>query len=194
MEITTETIKQLRDETGVSIMQCKKALEEAGGDMEKAKIILRKQSSAIASKKADRALGAGIASAYVHAGGSVVGAVVLASETDFVAKNDEFKKLAYDIAMHVAAMNPVWIDRNEVNEEDLKTAREVFAKEVENVPEAARAKALEGKIENFVAERVLLSQSFIKDSSMTLRQVIDQAMQKFGEKIQVVRFERLSAQ
>jgi elongation factor Ts len=194
MEITTETIKKLRDETGVSIMQCKKALEEAGGDMEKAKIILRKQSSAIASKKADRALGAGIASAYVHAGGSVVGAVVLASETDFVSKNDEFKKLAYEIAMHVAAMNPVWIDRTEVNEDDLKAAREVFAKEVESVPEAMRTKALEGKIDAFVAERVLLNQPFIKDASMTVRQVIDQAMQKFGEKVQVVRFERLSAQ
>ena len=103
---TTEEIKALRDETGVSIMQCKKALEEAGGDMEKAKIILRKQSAAIASKKSDRALGAGIAAAYTHAGGAVVGAVVLACETDFVSKNEEFSKLAYNIAMHVAAMRP----------------------------------------------------------------------------------------
>src|SRR5438046_6200364 len=98
---TTEEIKALRDMTGASIMQCKKALEEAGGDIEKAKVILRKQSSAIAGKKADRALGAGVATAYIHAGGTVVGAVVLASETDFVSKNDAFGKLAYDIAMHV---------------------------------------------------------------------------------------------
>src|SRR3989338_376474 len=102
----SDTLKQLRDETGVSIMQCKKALEESGGDIEKAKIVLRKHSSAIASKKSDRALGAGVASAYIHAGGSVVGAVVLACETDFVSKNEEFAKLAYGIAMHVAAMNP----------------------------------------------------------------------------------------
>ena len=87
MEITTEMIKELRDETGVSVMQCKKALEEADGDIEKAKVILRKQSSAIANKKADRSLGAGVASAYTHAGGSVVAAVVLACETDFVSKN-----------------------------------------------------------------------------------------------------------
>src|SRR3990167_9797912 len=103
---TTEEIKALRDETGVSIMQCKKALEEAGGDMEKAKIILRKSSAAIATKKGDRALGAGTVAAYTHAGGTVVGAVVLACETDFVSRNEEFAKLAYDIAMHVAAMNP----------------------------------------------------------------------------------------
>src|SRR6185369_10042215 len=101
---TTEEIKQLRDETGVSVMQCKRALEEAGGDMEKAKIILRKQSASAATKKSDRALGAGVASAYTHAGGAVVGAVVLACETDFVARNEEFVKLAYMIAMHVAAM------------------------------------------------------------------------------------------
>ena len=194
MEITTDIVKKLRDETGVSIMQCKKALEEAGGDLEKAKIILRKQSSAIATKKADRALGAGTVSAYVHAGGSVVGAVVLASETDFVSKTDDFKKLAYEIAMQVAATNPVWIDRKEVTEDDLKTAREVFTQEVANVPEAARAKALEGKIDSFVAERVLLNQPFIKDTSITIRELIDQAIQKFGEKIQVVRFERLSVQ
>src|ERR1051326_8047431 len=103
---TTEEIKALRDATGVSVMQCKKALEEAGGDIEKAKVILRKISAQIAGKKADRTLGAGVATAYVHAGGAVVGAVVLACETDFVSRNPEFSKLAYDVAMHVAAMAP----------------------------------------------------------------------------------------
>src|SRR3989344_7353946 len=102
----SDVLKQLRDETGVSIMQCKKALEEAGGNIKKAKVILRKQSAAIASKKNDRTLSAGTAAAYTHAGGSVVAAVVLLCETDFVSKSDEFKALAYDIAMHVAAMNP----------------------------------------------------------------------------------------
>jgi elongation factor Ts len=192
MEITTDIIKKLRDETGVSVMQCKKALEEAGGDTEKAKIILRKHSSAIASKKSDRTLGAGTVAAYIHAGGAVAGAVVLASETDFVSKNEEFKKLAYDIAMHVAAMNPVWIERAEVSEDDIKTAREVFEQEVQKLPEASRAKALDGKIESFINERVLLNQPFVKDSSITVRQLIDQGVQKFGEKIQVLRFERLA--
>src|ERR1700683_5593574 len=136
MEITTEMIKELREMTGVSIMQCKKALEEAGGDVEKAKIILRKASSAIASKKSDRALGAGVASAYTHAGGQVLGAVVWACETDFVSKNEAFSKLAYDIAMHVAAMDPIFRSRDDLKESDLHAAREVFADEVKNVPES----------------------------------------------------------
>lgn len=192
MEITTELIKSLREETGVSIMQCKKALEEAGGDIEKAKVILRKQSSAIASKKSDRTLGAGVAAAYTHAGGSVVGAIVLACETDFVSKNEEFAKLAYGIAMHVAAMNPQFKSRDDVKESDLKAARDVFEKEAANVPVAVRAKAIEGKVDSYLKERVLLDQSFVKDPNITIRGLIESAVQKFGEKIELVRFERLS--
>lgn len=189
---TTEEIKALRDETGVSVMQCKKALEEAGGDVEKAKVILRKASAAIASKKADRTLGAGVAAAYTHAGGAVVGAVVLACETDFVSKNQEFGKLAYDIAMHVAAMNPKFKSREDVKEEDVAAAREVFEKEAENVPEKVRAKAVTGKLEAYIAERVLLDQPFVKNPDITVRGLIDTHVQKFGEKIELVRFERLS--
>ena len=192
MEITTDIIKNLRDETGVSIMQCKKALEEAGGDLEKAKIILRKQSAAIARKKSDRELGAGIVAAYTHAGGSVVGAVVLACETDFVSKNEEFGKLAYDIAMHVAAMAPQFRSRDDVKEEDIKSAREVFEKEAIAVPEAARAKAVEGKLNSYLSEKVLLEQLFVKDPNITIRGLIESATQKFGEKIEVTRFERLA--
>ncbi len=189
---TTEEIKALRDLTGVSIMQCKKALEEAGGDVEKAKVILRKQSANIASKKADRTLGAGVAAAYTHAGGSVVGAIVLASETDFVSKNADFGKLAYDIAMHVAAMNPQFRTRDDVKDEDIRAASEVFAKEVENIPEAKRGVAQQGKIDSYLKERVLLDQPFVKDPSVTVGELISQAVQKFGEKIEVVRMERLS--
>lgn len=192
MEITTDIIKSLRDETGVSVMQCKKALEEAGGDIEKAKVILRKASAAIASKKADRELGAGVAAAYTHAGGAVVGAVVLACETDFVSKNEEFGKIARDIAMHVAAMSPKFLNRDSVQESDIRAAREVFAEEVANIPEAKREIALQGKLDSYLAERVLLEQPFIKDSNMTVRQLLDAAMQKFGEKVELVRFERLS--
>ena len=173
-------------------MQCKKALEEAGGDIEKAKVILRKASSAIASKKSDRTLGAGVAAAYTHTGSTVVGAVVLASETDFVSKNEAFAKLAYDIAMHVAAMNPQFKSRDDVKESDLKAAREVFEQEAANVPEANRSKAVEGKIDSYLRERVLLDQPFVKDPSVTIRELIDSAVQKFGEKIELVRFERLS--
>jgi len=192
MEITTDMIKALRDATSVSIMQCKKALEEAGGDMEKAKVLLRKSSAAIASKKADRTLGAGIAAAYTHAGGAVVGAVVLACETDFVAKNEDFGKLAYDIAMHVAAMGPQFKSLEDVKEEDVRAAKEVFAEEAAKVPEAAREKAMQGKLDGYLRERVLLEQPFVKDSSVTIRELIDSAVQKFGEKVELVRFERLS--
>ena len=192
MSISTDTVKELRDATGVSVMQCKKALEEAGGDVEKAKIILRKQSVAIASKKKDRELGAGIAAAYVHAGGSVVGAVVLSCETDFVSKNSEFKTLAYDLAMHVAAMNPQFRTRDDVKEEDLKAAREVFEKEASNVPEVVRRKAVEGKLNSYLSERALLEQAFVKDPSVTIRTLLDSAVQKFGERVELVRFERLS--
>ena len=192
MEITTELIKQLRDETGVSIMQCKKALEEAEGDLEKAKVILRKHSTSAASKKSDRALGAGIAAAYTHAGGSVVGAVVMASETDFVSKNEEFGKLAYEIAMQVAAMNPQYRSRTDVADSELAKFRDVFAKEAMNVPDKVRLQAIEGKIDSYLKERVLLEQPYVKDPSLTIGELINSAIQKFGEKIEIVRFERLS--
>ena len=173
-------------------MQCKKALEESGGDVEKAKVILRKIAAVNASKKFDRTLGAGVAAAYTHAGGSVVGAVVLASETDFVSKNQEFGKLAYDIAMHVAAMAPQFKTRDDVKDSDVKAAKEVFEKEAANLPAAVRTKAVEGKLDSYLKEKVLLDQPFVKDPSLTIRQLIENAVQKFGEKVEVVRFERLS--
>jgi elongation factor Ts len=189
---TTEEIKALRDITGVSIMMCKKALEEAGGDMEKAKVILRKASAISALKKADRELGAGSVAAYVHAGGTVLGAVVLSCETDFVSKNEEFSKLAYDIAMHVAAMNPQFKSREEVKESDLAAAKAVFEGEAANVPEDKRAKAIEGKIDAYLRDRVLLEQPFVKDPSVTIQNLIESAVQKFGEKVELTRYERLS--
>jgi elongation factor Ts len=190
--ITTDTIKELRDATGVSVMQCKKALEEAGGDIEKAKVILRKISAQVASKKSDRTLGAGTVAAYTHAGGQVVGVVVLASETDFVAKNADFSKLAYDIAMHVAAMTPQFKTREDVKPEDIQAASEVFAKEVENIPEAKRQVALQGKIDSYLKDKVLMDQPFVKDPNVTIGELVSQAVQKFGEKVEVVRMERLS--
>ena len=189
---TIEEIKALRDQTGVSVMQCKKALEEAGGDVEKAKVILRKQSAAIANKKANRTLGAGVAAAYTHTGGGVVGAIILACETDFVSKNEEFGKLAYDIAMHVAAMNPQFKSRDDVKESDIAAAKAVFADEAANVPDAAKEKAIQGKLDSYLKERVLLEQQFVKNADVTVGELVSQAVQKFGEKIEVVRIERLS--
>lgn len=192
MAITTDDIKKLREETGVSIMQCKKSLEEAGGDIEKAKVILRKESAAIAAKKSERSLGAGVAAAYIHAGGSVVGAVVLSCETDFVAKNEDFAKLAYDIGMHVAAMNPHFISKEEVKEEDIAAARSVFEEEAADKPEDMRGKIVQGKLDSFLNEKVLLEQPFVKDSDKTIQTLINEAAQKFGENIRVTRFERLA--
>lgn len=189
---TIEEIKQLRDETGVSIMQCKKALEESNGDIEKAKVVLRKISAATAAKKSDRELGAGTIQAYVHAGNQVAAVVVLACETDFVSKNEDFVKVAYDIALHVAALAPQFLSADDVTEADTAAARSVFEGEVADKPEEMRAKILEGKLASYLSERVLLDQTFVKNPELTIRQVIDQATQKFGEKVAIVRFERFA--
>jgi len=145
--ITTEQIKELRDRTGISVAQCKKALEEGGGDMDKALAILKTQGAAIAEKKSSRVLAAGKVSAYIHSNGNMGTLVEVHSETDFVAKNPEFKILADDLAMHIAAMNPV------------------------------------DSVE-------LLEQPFIKDPSLTIKDLIQNHVQKFGERIEIVRFVR----
>jgi len=188
--ITTELVKDLRDRTGVSVMQCKKALEEAGGDIEKAVIILRKVSSGMGAKRADRTFGAGAIQSYVHANGSVAALVELNCETDFVSGNEEFKAIARDIAMHVAAQNPKFLKKEDITEADKKAATEVFMAEVKDKPEAMRAKILEGKLNTYFAEMVLLDQPFIKNPEMTIQGLVDGAMQKFGEKVAVGRFIR----
>lgn len=193
MEITTEQIKALRDSTGVSVMQCKKALEEAGGDAEKALIILKKKSGEMAAKKADRDLGSGAVACYLHATGTVGAMVLLSSETDFVSKNEDFRKLAYDIAMHVAATNPEYIRVEDIKEADRLKAREVFAKEVEGKPADMQEKILEGKISAYFKDRVLLEQPFIKNGDVTVGGLVSEAVQKFGERIEVSRITRFQA-
>jgi elongation factor Ts len=188
--ITTDQIKELRDKTGVSVMQCKKALEEAGGDMEKALIILRKVSKEIASKKADRTFGAGSVASYVHSTGTMGALVELVCETDFVSGNEEFKATARDIAMHVVASRPEFLKSEEISAEAKKTAEEVFMKEVEGKPEAMKAQILEGKLNAYFKDKVLLEQSFIKNPDITIQGLIDSAIQKFGEKIEIARFVR----
>ena len=160
-EITTELVKELRDKTGVSVMQCKKALEEAGGDMEKATALLMSKSAEQALKKADRTLGAGTIGAYIHSTGNVGTMVELLCETDFVAKNDEFKVLARDIAMHASATDPKFLKADDAG--------------ADAEPES-----------------VLLTQPFIKNPDVTITNLVQQATQKFGEKIEVSRFVRFS--
>ena len=171
-------------------MQCKKALEEAGGDMEKAVVILRKVSGGMAAKKADRTFGAGTIQSYVHANGSVAAMVELNCETDFVSGNEEFKAIARDIAMHVAATNPKFLRKEDVTDADMKAAREVFEAEAKDKPAAMRAKIVEGKLATYLAEMVLLDQPFIKNPEVTIQGLVDAAMQKFGEKTAVGRFIR----
>ncbi len=192
MQITTELVKELRDKTGVSVMQCKKALEETGGDMEKATMLLLKKSADIASKKSDRTLGAGVVSTYVHSTGNVGVMLELLCETDFVAKNEEFKALARDIAMHATATNPQFLKIEDIDEHSNDLAKEMFIKEVEGKPEDMRAKILEGKLASYWSERVLLNQAFIKNPDVTIKNLLESATQKFGEKIELSRFVRYS--
>lgn len=192
MELTTDTIKSLRDATGVSIMQCKKALEEAGGDLAKAEVILRKRSAASAEKKADRELGAGAIGSYTH-DGAIGAMVLLSSETDFVAKNPDFAVLARDVAMQVAATNPTYVSMDDIPAEAKETASAVFEKEVAGKPAEMREKILDGKLTSYFRDQVLLDQPFIKDDSKTVRDLLNEATQKFGERVQVSRFVRISA-
>lgn len=188
--ITTEQVKALRDQTGISVMQCKKALEEAGGDMEKAMVILRKKSGELAAKKGDRTFGAGTVQAYIHATGTVGAIVEMNCETDFVANNEEFKALARDIAMHITATNPKFLNASDIQESDMKAAREVFEEEVKGKPAEMKDKILKGKLDTYFAEMVLSNQPFIKNPDITIQGLVDAAVQKFGEKTAIIRFKR----
>jgi elongation factor Ts len=190
--ITTEQIKELRDATGVSVMQCKKALEEAGGDMEKAKIILRKISKQSADKKSGRTLGAGVVASYIHGNGSVGTMIELLCETDFVARNDDFKALARDIAMHITALAPEYLKMEEVREEDKTKAKELFEKDLAGKPKEMHDKIMEGKLSSYFGEKVLLEQMFIKNPEVNIRALVEQAAQKFGERTEIGRFVRFS--
>ena len=192
MEITTDIIKELREMTGVSVMQCKKALEEAGGDLAKAEVILKKHSAASALKKATRTLSAGIIGSYIH-DGAIGAMVVLSCETDFVAKNPEFGVLARELAMQVAATDPKYTAAAEIPSEARNAAIAVFEKEVADKPKDMQAKILEGKLASHFRDHVLLDQPCIKDESKTVQSLLNEATQKFGERVEISRFVRISA-
>jgi elongation factor Ts len=190
--VTTDQVKELRDKTGVSVMQCKKALEEAGGDMEKAEVILRRKSKEVADKKASRDLGAGVVASYIHGNGKVGSLVELLCETDFVAKNEEFKSVAYDIAMQIAATDAQFLSMANINDEEKAKVREVMMKEVQDKPENMREQILEAKISSYFKDKVLLEQPFIKDPSLTISGVLQSVVQKFGERTEVGRFAKFT--
>ncbi|HCC04966.1 TPA: elongation factor Ts [Patescibacteria group bacterium] len=192
MEVTTEDIKKLRAHTGLSVMDCKNALVQTEGDMEKALIVLRKKSSSAAAKKSERTLGAGVVQAYVHASLDVGALVLLSCETDFVAKNAEFIALARNIAMHATATNPKFISRTQVKEEDIAKARQLFEDEAKEKPADKREAIVEGKLNSYLEEQVLLEQQYIKDPSLTITNLVEQATQKFGERIEISEYTRFS--
>lgn len=192
MEISIDIVKSLREKTGLSVMQCKKALEEAGGDVDKAEVILRKRSSEAADKKSDREIGAGAVGMYLH--DDAIGAMVLlSSETDFVSKNPEFVALAKELAMQVAATNPEYLSADDIDEAAKDAAMAVFKEEVKDKPADMQEKILTGKMDSYFRDSVLLNQPYIKDEGKTVKQLIDEASQKFGERVQVSKFARFSA-
>lgn len=187
MAVRADAVKELRDRTGISVMECKKALEEAGGDMDKAIVVLSRRSAEIARKKGDRSLGAGTVSSYIHSNAQVGAMVLLSCETDFVSKNEEFMKLCRDIAMHAAATRPEYIKREDVGEAALKELETIFLPDVKDKPENLQAQILAGKVSARLKEIVLLEQSYIKDDSKTIAQLLLDAAQKFGERVEVSR-------
>ncbi len=192
MEITSDKVKELRDKTGAGMMDCKKALTESGGNLEKAIDYLRKKGAATAEKRADRATNQGQIEAYIHAGGRIGSMIEVNCETDFVAKTDDFKNLARDIAMQIAAMNPQYIAREEVTQSTLDHELEIYRTQArnENKPEQVIEKIAVGKLEKFFQEVCLLEQTFIKDSGKTIKDLILDMTSKTGEKITVRRFKR----
>ncbi len=190
MNITSDQIKALREKTGISVMQCKKALEEAEGDEAKAVILLKKKGAEQAAKKADREFGAGVVEAYIHSNGLVGSIIELASETDFVSNNAEFKALAKDIAMQVTATAPEFLKQTDIDEATASKAREIFAEEAKDKPAELQEKIIQGKMDSYFKDQVLLNQDFIKNPDMTIQTMLDNAMQKFGERIEIIRFKR----
>lgn len=192
MEISSDLVKELRNETGISVMQCKKALEEAGGDKAKALVLLKKKGAEVAAKKSDREFGAGVIGVYTHNTNTVAGMVHLACETDFVAKNEKFMALARDIAMQVTAMNPQYLSRDEVDESAVESAKAVFQEEVKDKPADLQEQILAGKLDAYFKDQILLEQSFVKDPEHTIDEMIQNAIQTFGENIAIVKYGRLA--
>ncbi len=194
MSISIEQIKVLREKTGVSMQACKKALEEANGDESKAVDILRKKGETKALERSDRITGQGIVASYIHTNNKIGVLVQFGCETDFVARNPDFQVLGKDIAMHVAAMNPLYISPTEVMPELIEKEREIWKAQLskEGKPEKIWDKILEGKEKKFREEVSLLTQLFVKNPETTIEKLIADAVLKLGENIKILRFVRYS--
>jgi elongation factor Ts len=192
MEITAQMVKQLRERTGAPMMDCKTALTEAKGEIEQAVDVLRKKGLAAAAKKAGRITAEGAVGSYIHGGGKIGVLVEVNCETDFVARTEPFQELLRDIAMHIAAADPRFVHRDEVTPEVLERERAIFSDQAaaSGKPPAVVARIVEGKIEKYYSEFVLLEQPFVKDADHTVGQMIAERIGKMGENIQVRRFVR----
>jgi len=192
MQITAQMVKELRERTGAGMMDCKWALGEAQGDMEKAIDLLRTKGLAAAAKKAGRVTAEGAVGSYIHAGGKIGVLVEVNSETDFVARTDQFQELVRDLAMHIAAAEPRFVSREEVTPEVLERERAIFREQAlaAGKPPQVVERIVEGKLEKYYSEYVLLEQPFVKNPDVTVGQLITEKIAKIGENIVVRRFAR----
>lgn len=190
--VKTELIKALREKTGVSIMDCKRALEEAGGDLQKGEEILKQMGKASAAKKASRATAQGVVSSYIHFGGKVGVLLELNCESDFVAKTEAFQELARNLCMQVAALRARYVSRESVPAETLQLMQARFEEEARQMgkPDKVLPKIVEGKLEKYYQEVCLVDQAYIKNEELTIQDLIKEHIQKFGENVRIGRFVR----
>lgn len=192
MKITAESVKELRQRTGIGMMECKKALKETGGDIEKAINVLRKKGYARAKDKASRETEEGVVGSYIHLNGKIGVLVEVNCESDFVARNDEFQELVKNIAMHIAAADPNYVTKEDIPDEVLEEERDITREQFKDSEKPAEIidKIVEGKLSKFYQEVCLLNQPYIKDDKISIEQLITSYIAKFGENIKVKRFAR----
>jgi elongation factor Ts len=191
-DVSPTLVKQLREKTNAGMMDCKKALVEAGGDLEKAEDILRKKGIASASKKASRSVKEGVVASYIHLQGKVGVLVEVNCETDFVAKNDIFREFVKDLTLHIAAAHPVYVVRDEVPEAVIEREREIYREQVKGKPANVVEKIVDGKLDKFYGSVCLLDQAFIKDPDKTIKDLVASKIAELGENIVVRRFARFA--
>jgi elongation factor Ts len=189
-EITAKTVMALREKTNAAMMECKSALKEADGDLEKAEIILRKKGSIKAEKKADRQTKEGIISSYIHMAGRIGVLIEVNCETDFVARNDIFQAFVRDLSLHIAAANPKFLGREEIPESLIAKERDIALDQVKGKPEAIAEKIVQGKIDKIFSEQCLLEQAFIKNPDQTIGDYVKSKISELGENLVVRRFVR----
>ena len=188
--VTAQMVSNLREQTGAGLLDCKKALTDANGNVDDAITILRKKGAATAAKKSDRATNSGLVESYIHLGGKVGVLIEVGCETDFVARNDEFKVFVRDLCLQIAAASPLYVARQDIPEADLQKERDIAAAQVQGKPPAAVQKIVEGKLEKYFSTISLLDQPFVKLPEKTVKEVLTEKIAKMGENIQIRRFIR----